>query len=283
MKKTVWIIPVLLLATFMLYAGCKGKAGAGDVPLAVHAVTYSDEDSSGTVNQGDLLIVAFNRHVLVSASTPVENIFELSSGSLGIGPTKTQTSGHAITITLGNSADLSAYNDDVISDQLRVRSDIPATAVREEARPANSLPGGGTGTAIEGKLGYAAPRILSAVYDDYDGSGTITEGDLIEVTFTGQVTLDHTFYLPGRVFILPVTLDGFGSSAQISQSIPSTTVMITLGTSAKMAVTGTHTVGTYSADGPSGLDIAIKIEDGLLTFDAGGDEFSVPPGVVDIE
>lgn len=278
---------LLLFVAFLSVAieGCgKEKRGPARVPPTIHRVTYSDVDSSGTVNAGDTLIVAFDRHITVTIY-PVDNVFELSGAGddFGSGATMEWTSGHAITITLGTDASLTASADGYITSQVRVVENCPVDAIKDSTW-GTSVTGGGTFSSIEGRLGYAAPLLASAVYADTDTSGTVTQGDTVTLSFTGTVELfTSSTYLPGRTFILPVDLDNFGSGATAQKTSP-TTVVITVGAGATFDVPGTHTVGDYDVDSPSGIDIAINIENGLLTYNVGGAQgITVPPRAVDIQ
>ena len=89
-------------------------------------------------------------------------------------------------------------------------------------------------------------------------------------------------YWPGSTFILPVNWDRFGAGASAIQT-DTAEITISLGTDAKITVGGTHTIGQYLAESPSGVDVAILIKSGYLTYDAGGTAINVPPTAVDIE
>jgi len=285
MKGVVSILLSVVAVLFLLEAGCgEEKTQPRNVPPSIYQVIFSDENANSSVDSGDKIIVAFDRHIIV-ASNPVTSVFELSNGSdsFGTDPTMAQTSGHALTITLGGSPSLTVDSSNFITSQIRIKASVPFGAIKD-ATWGTSVTGGGSYSTVEGKVGYKAPRLQSAVYTDIDTSGSLTQGDTITLTFSGNVTVFTTAtYWPGRTFILPVDWDGFGSGAYAQQTGP-TTVVITIGAGAKFRVSGVHTVGQYAVDSPSGIDIAIKIANGLLTYDVGGGvKITVPPTAVDIQ
>jgi hypothetical protein len=282
MKRIVWItLAVCLLLT--AYVGCKNKAKPISVPASIFRVTYSDSDQLGTANAGDQLFVQFDRHIVLGSSNPAA-VFEFSVGgdSFGTGATMVQTSGHALTITFGSSPVLTPSIDDFITSQIRVVENPPFNALRD-ATWLNQITGGGTWSSIEGRLGYAAPVLFSAIYVDEDASMGVSADDTITLTFTGDVTpFTAGLYWPGTTFILPVNWDRFGAGASAMKT-NTAEITIYLGTDAKVTVGGTHAIGQYLAESPSGIDIAIMMTSGYLTYDVGGIAVNVPPTAVDID
>jgi hypothetical protein len=287
MRKALYIALVASLVV-MVYAGCKNKTKPVDVPVSIFRITYSDEDVSSDVNAGDLIIIQFDRHVTLSPSaTDPAAVFEFFDGadSFGTGATLNmeQTSGHAITVTLGDTPVFIVNGEGFIGTQIRIHEDITPGALKDWAWNTNVI-GGGAYKSIEGRTGTAAVRIDSAIYEDVDTSGTVTAGDTITVTFTGNVTVNYwNDYWPGWTFIIPVNRDYFGDSAKADYSTGLDTIVITIGTGATLEIPGVHDVGTYAPDSASGLDIKIMLANGFLTYDADGTPVNVPPDVVDIE
>ncbi|MCX7703801.1 MAG: hypothetical protein N2234_06860 [Planctomycetota bacterium] len=286
MKRALCLLLITSAAFLMLELGCgKEKVQPRNVPPSIERVSFTDENTNSAVDAGDKIIVAFDRHIIVAANLLTSSVFELSnpSDSFGTSPAITQRSGHALTITLGTSASLTVDGSNYITSQIRIKATVPFGAIKDMTW-GTSVTGGGTYNSIEGRLGYKAPRLLSAVYTDVDSSGGLTQGDTITVTFTGNVSVfTAATYPPGQTFVLPVDWDGFGSGAYAQQTAPNT-VVITIGSGAKFAVSGLHQVGVYGIDKPSGIDIAIKIANGRLTYDVGGGvKITVPPAVVDIQ
>jgi hypothetical protein len=145
------------------------------------------------------------------------------------------------------------------------------------------MSGGGSYKSMGGRLLFAAPVLFSAIYVDEDVSGTLTEDDTITLTFSKDIDVNTIgLYWPGRSFILPVDWDYFGSGALALQTT-SNQVTIFIGSGAKFAVPGTHVVGNYIVDSPSGIDMAIKMPAGLVTYDVGTSDETVPPYAVDID
>jgi hypothetical protein len=284
MVRKVLYVSMILCFALLLYAGCKGKTKPVNVPLSIFRVTYSDSDQDGTVNAGDQLIVAFDRHVVTATGNPVASVFELSNvgDDLGTGASWVQTSGHAVTITLGTGPVLTASVDDYITSGIRVSETVPPLAIRD-ATWLTGMAGGGTWKSIEGRLNYAAPILFSAIYFDEDSSGTLTEGDSITLTFTGTVSVNFTGnYWPGWTFIIPVNRDRFGDWAYAVQATGDT-VVIYVGNGAKITVPGVHMVGDYVVDHASGIDIAINLPAGWIAYDVGGASVTVPPMALDIQ
>jgi len=283
MRKVLYVSLILCIAV-LLYAGCKNKTRDASIPLSIFRVTYSDADQGGTVNAGDQLFIQFDRHVTVVTSNAVAFVFELASVSddFGTGATWVHTSGHAVTVTLGTGAALTVDGSDIITSQIRFSETIPFGAIRDAAW-LTSVGGGGFYVSMEGRLGYAAPILLSAIYDDVDVSGTLTENDTITLTFTGAVSTYVGNYWPWLTFIVPVNWDNLGTGAFALQTdVDEITITIGSG-NPDLQIPGTHTVGNYVGTAPSGIDIAISMPAARITFDAGGVDINVPPTAVDIQ
>lgn len=281
--RKVFYVCLILCAVLLVYVGCKKRTKSLSEPMCIYSVIYSDTNDIGTVGVNDELFVVFDRHITL-ASNPVDSVFELSGGgdSFGTGASMDQTSGHALTITLGTGASLQSFGDGTITSTIRVSSTVPWGAIKDNWN--TSMTGGGSFTTISGRLGYVAPIILSAVYTDVDASGTPTQNDTIVVTFTGDIDTSLTGgFPPGWVFILPVTWDHFGGSGVSAQKTAGNVITINVGAGAKFTVNGTHAVGSYTVDSSSGLDVRIELTSGFLTYDAGGVAVPVPPCVADLE
>lgn len=283
MKKAAYVVLIICIVA-LVYAGCKDKTRAAGIPVGIFRVTYSDSDQANGVNAGDQLIIQFDRHVTTNVAQAVGAVFELSNGgdSFGTGATWVQTSGHAVTVTLGTGPVLTISIDDFVTSQVRINAAIPFGAIRD-ATWLTTATGGGVFSAIEGRVGYAAPVLLSAVYDDFDVSGTLTQGDTIVLTFTGPINTYVGNFWPWLTFIVPVNWDGLGSGALALQT-GADEITITLGSGAKLAIPLVHQVGVYAVDSPSGIDISISQPSGRITYDVGsGIEVNVPPMAIDIQ
>lgn len=281
MKKFLYVSLILCLAV-LLYAGCKNKSNPVNVPTSIFRVTYSDNGTIG-VDAGDELFIAFDRHIQLN-SADAAAVFELSdvTDSFGASPLMEQTSGHAIRITLGTGPNLQLAIDDFVTSNIRVSATVPFGAIRD-ATWLTSMAGGGTWQSIEGRVAYHASRLQSAFYTDEDVSSSVTMGDTITLTFTDNISVNLTGnYWPGWTFIIPVNWDYFGTGAYALQT-DLNEVTVTLGDGANLAIFGTHTVGTYVATAPSGIDMAINLGAGVVSFDAGGTAITVPPFALDIQ
>lgn len=279
------LVSLIACLAVLTYVGCKNKSQGIAVLPGIFRVTFSDENENDAADAGDIIIVQFDRHIILNTGT-VTNVFELSGVADSFGTTGlslTQTSGHAVTIVLGTGASLQASVDGYITSGIRiVDNPIPSTAI-QDATWLKPLSGGGSYTGMGGRLMFAAPVLFSAIYVDEDSSGTLTEDDTITLTFSKDIDVNTIgAYTPGRSFILPVDWDGFGSFPYALQTA-SNEVTIYIGSGAKFAVPGTHVVGDYIIDSPSGIDMAIKMAAGLVTYDVGTSDETVPPYAVDID
>ncbi len=283
MKKALLVSLIVGLAV-LAYVGCKKKSEGIMVPMGIYRVTFSDENENAVADAGDIIIVQFDRHIILNTGT-VANVFELSgvADDFGTGCSMVQTSGHALTIVLGTGASLQESVDGYITSGIRiVDTPIPSTAI-QDATWLKPMSGGGSYKSMGGRLLFAAPVLFSAIYVDEDVSGTLTEDDTITLTFSKDIDVNTAgAYQPWRSFILPVDWDGFGSFPYALQTA-SNEVTIYIGAGAKFAVPGIHTVGNYIVDSPSGIDIAIKMSAGLITYDVGTSDETVPPYAVDID
>ena len=283
MRRALLVALIVSLAV-LTYVGCKNKSEGIAVPMGIYRVTFSDENENGTVDGGDIIIVQFDRHIILNTGT-VGNVFELSGGTddFGTGCSMLQTSGHAITIILGTGAFLEESVDGYITSGIRiVDTPIPSTAI-QDATWLKPMSGGGSYKSMGGRLLFAAPVLFSAIYVDEDLSGGLTIDDTITLTFSKDINVYKPYpYWPGRTFIVPVDWDYFGSHAYALQTA-SNEVTVYIGNGAKITVSGIHTVGDYIVDHPSGIDIAIKMPAGLITYDVMTSDETVPPYAVDID
>lgn len=288
-KKGLCVSLVLCLA-ILLYTGCKKKTQPIAVPISIVRVTYSDSDEDGYVSNGDQLIVQFDRHIILNSGN-VDAVFDLSIGgdSFGTGASMLQTSGHALTITMGTGTPdfLATDMDGYIVSGIRV-SEAAGTMIPpaiEDASWHTGMAGGGAYTLIEGRVGYAAPVLLSAIYEDAALPAGLSKDDTITLTFTGPVDVNALSYFGANSrFVVPVVGDTFGWWPTAIQAVAgSDTVVINLGDNPDINTNGTHNVGTYTVDSASGIDIAIGMLTGYITFDVGGADITVPPTAVDID
>jgi hypothetical protein len=283
MKRALLVSLIVSLA-LLTYVGCKKKTEGINVPMGIYRVTFSDENENDVVDGGDILIVQFDRHIILNTGT-VTNVFELSGAmdDFGTGCSMTQTSGHAITIVLGTGASLQESVDGYITSGIRIVDvPIPSTAI-QDATWLKPMSGGGSYKSMGGRLMYAAPVLFSAIYVDEDLSGGLTIDDTITLTFSKDISVNTIgAYRPWRSFIVPVDWDYFGSNAYALQTA-SNEVTIYIGSGAKFTVAGIHTIGDYIVDHPSGIDMAIKMPAGLVTYDVGTSDETVPPYAIDID
>jgi hypothetical protein len=279
------LVSLIVSLAVLVYVGCgKKKTQPIALPMGIYRVTFSDENENTLVDGGDVIFVQFDRHIILNSDI-VTDVFELSGAMDSFGTTGlslSQTSGHAVTIVLGDGASLESA-DGYITSGIRVSDTVTPPNAIQDATWLKSMKGGGSYKSMGGKLQFAAPVILSAIYDDEDGSGGLTIDDTITVTFSKDIDVNTLgAYWPGRSFILPVDYDYFGSHAYALQSATNQ-VTIYIGSGAKFTVSGTHVPGDYVVDHPSGIDIAVKMSAGLITYNVGTSDETVPPYAMDID
>ncbi|MCA8961964.1 MAG: hypothetical protein KDC38_15670, partial [Planctomycetes bacterium] len=245
-----------LVTVLALMAGCRNgstsdpqTSGSNSGPQT-QSVRYVDLDANG-VDSGDVLIVTFDDVVtLLSTST---NAFAFNSAldTLGTGATTEQTVpvSRRVTITLGSGA---SFTPD--SSVFDIRSSGAAQIQDLQGAGSRAIPGGQRVTTFTG----VSPTLVSARYEDVDNDGTVNAGDTIICEFDKPVLVPSGATVANN-FALAVTGDSFGTSptlAAYSSSVNNCGVVITLGASPTLTVTGTFDSAATTAGSPSNVQVA---------------------------
>ena len=123
----------------------------------------------------------------------------------------------------------------------------------------------------------APPTVIRASYANVASNGVVSPGDTITVTFSTEVILTSGASA-AAAFQLPVVGDSLGAGATIAPGTPRTDVVITLGSSPALRVSGTFDPAAVSSYSSSGIDVA----QGAPIADASG-RAAIPSLAVDID
>jgi hypothetical protein len=96
--------------------------------------------------------------------------------------------------------------------------------------------------------------LASATFGSMTRSGHAAAGDQIVITFSAPVTLGAAAS-PASDFVLPVSGNSFGAGATIAASATASQVVITLGASPNLRISGTFDVASVGSGDPSGIDL----------------------------
>ena len=252
-------------------------SGPGPVcaPRLVSAV-FSDDDDDGLLGPGDRVTVTFDGDVNLQGSPLAADVLEaLPPGSFGAGAIpEAGAVPQEIVVRLQAGASLQpngTFGIDLVSSGINL---LPGqTGIVEPAgTPLLPMP---TPLDLGGELN---PKISAASFSDANGSCTIDSGDILDVTFSSNVTF--TTSDPNQAFQLPVAGDTFGAGAQIQGGTPVDvgSAVILLGTGPVLQVAGSF--GPTVTGSPSGLDVGFTV--GVILdalFAAVPATPSSPPGV----
>jgi hypothetical protein len=100
------------------------------------------------------------------------------------------------------------------------------------------------------------PQITGATLEDVDGSETVSKGDIIHVTFSGDVQVVGQKGLdPNKEFSRPVKDDSFGTNATLTQNGKKNRLMVVLGSDPRIRVCGTFSSQKTGLGAPTGFDV----------------------------
>jgi hypothetical protein len=117
----------------------------------------------------------------------------------------------------------------------------------------------GTGSASASST--AGASLISAVLDDWDSSGSVSEGDWLTLTFSQDVVT--SIGVRPEDFALPVLGDSLGSGASVLVTVsgapPDNEVDIVLGKNPRLTIAGTFDPKKLSPGASSGIDVTPTI------------------------
>ncbi len=245
----------------------------GTPPVVTRAV-YGDANGNGLVDFGDTISVFFSKAVVVSGA--VRGDFAVTNGSFGAGGNEAVVKGNAtneVVVTLGATPLLNVegiYPADPTASAVDVG---PGYAAGHITTVAGANPVASTPKDIEDLLG---PVPVAAVWTD-SGADGVNKGDFIILTFNRAIVV------PGAVnpggFFLPVAGDSLGSDPSFAQAGPRD-LRITLGTGAKLRISGVFSAGALAQNSPSGLNMALTAQSGIT--DTGNRPARPAPTPIDI-
>jgi hypothetical protein len=146
--------------------------------------------------------------------------------------------------------------------------------------PVKAAPPPGTGTPAPPTTSSPAalpPTVTRASYANVASNGVVSPGDTITVSFSTEVVVTSGSSAAGA-FQLPVTGDTLGAGATIAPGTQRTDVVITIGSSPSLRVSGTFDPAAVSSYSSSGIDVA----PGATIADAKGHR-ALPSLAVDID
>jgi DNA-binding beta-propeller fold protein YncE len=254
-----------VFGAILLAAGCSNKdanrAAPGkappESPRLLQAI-FIDPDGNGP-DEGDILVLRFDREVLVQGSTIQGFVTSRDTDSFGDNPVLRQSvpGSDRVEITLGQ--------DPVLS---------PAPVSPSGATKVNIAASGAGVIEVEGTNGFragradesiilqdvtvSAPVFVGARFVDADNDGAIGQGDLVLASFNKPVSVPAGATVAEN-FTLPVSGDSFGASPSLSAASTlgnNRAVMITLGAGASLTLSGAFSPAATGAGSPSGLQVA---------------------------
>lgn len=220
---------------------------------------YSDVDSSFSVNVGDQLILTFSDNISLNGAVSSAQFFLPVTGDFfgATAASVAQTAGNKLTMTFTSQPTLKitgTYVNGVHAagsasgiNLLAATSLIRDSAGRSAQPTAVAIDIGGTDTGSQN----LAPVPIAAVYQDVDSSASITAGDVIDISFSSNVTLTS---LPINKIQMPVLGDRIDPASVVSQ-IGGNKLRITLAASSVFHVSGTFSAAALTESSPSGINL----------------------------
>lgn len=235
------------------------STSAAGGPYITSAV-YTDSGTDG-VSQGDILLVTFNKDIVVNNPTSANFSLPANNGTdtLGTNPTFDKPANNQVRITLGASPKLTIVGTYTVpagkSSGININAAAPNPAAIKDTLDQNAVAAANpvdiTGTVLPG------PIIVSAVWADVDNSGTVSATDTFEITFDKAIVIPlpappPPTALTRAIFNLPVSGDYFDFTTYTQSGTNSVT--FTLNASARFTVPGVYN-NTNTAGSPSGINI----------------------------
>ncbi len=218
-------------------------------PLITEA-NWVDTDANG-VDEGDILLVQFDQVVRIIARSANAFAFTSSQDTIGSGATQFQSvpGSRWIEVLLGEDPSFAAT-----SSTLNIRSSGTINIedhFGDDARPSSAfLP--------IADVTSTAPVLIGATFTDADASGTQNVGDTILCEFSKPMAIPVGQTVAGN-FGTPVASDSLGTSPSLgifTSESGNRGVLITLGASPVITLSGSFSSGTLAAGSPSGIAIA---------------------------
>ena len=234
--------------------GGGGGDGKGSGDLLLFAAVYEDVNSNGRVDAPDTVRVTFAGDVTVVGSPAADGVFVLlPSGAFGTS---------SVVLTGSSQAEVVVANLGGATMQPNglFGADAGSTGIRLIGGQNFILDGQGSPVVPRPSArdigGTLHPRITAVTHVDANGSCTFDAGDMLEVTFTSDVTFASGD--PMQAFQLPVTGDSLGTGATIAGGpvvkVAAATVIV--GAGPVLQVAGVFDPSSLSPGSPSGLDLA---------------------------
>lgn len=302
---------LLILVFGLAGTGCGGGSSSkgnvlrpGDGPpprLTLVSAEHVDVDRSGSSSQGDQILLTFSGEVKLGTGADAPDVardlaLPVDGDSLGAGAAIAAVPGEKrkLAVVLGSSPSLTTAGTFLPAVTVagspsgigiaaaihagaivgsRGQTASPGAGVDITAGSSTQPPPSGTGTA---------PEVYWAEFDDTDNDGAVSQGDVLIVGFSMDVTLGTGALAPlPSDFHLPVSGDSFGVGASVRAGLYPDEVEIVLGAGAVISVNGTFDDAVLAAGSPSGIDVAGSIRHGAITNGTGVDADAT--GAVDID
>jgi hypothetical protein len=102
----------------------------------------------------------------------------------------------------------------------------------------------------------------TVIYSNINNNGIVSEGDTLTLQFNEEMQVNGA---DASDFVLPVTGDSLGTGATVSiNTVNDTQIIITLGTSPFLTISGTFNIMDTTAGSPSGIDISSTLPPGVI-------------------
>lgn len=137
-----------------------------------------------------------------------------------------------------------------------------------------------TSAAGPSVLQAPGPKLVGATFQDRDGSGTVTEGDEVELAFDQAMSIPPVID-PAVELRLSVQGDTFGKGAKLEVSpTDPRSLLVKLGQGPKLKINGPYDAAQTAAGAPSGIEVSAS-GTGIVTNAAGIVAQSASPVDVD--
>jgi hypothetical protein len=253
----------LLAACAALLSGCESGDGnlSGTQPPdnapRFDEAFFIDVDGNGS-DEGDVLVFAFQRPVVVRGSSLDGFVTAAQSDSFGDDPVLSQSlpGSDRVEVSLGTDASLVPGTPATAGvTRLNIETGHDVTQVLGSN---GVVAAGGDSDIVLQDITDAPPVLLGARFVDADGDGAAGAGDLIVASFSKPVDVPAGASVPAN-FVLPVAGDSFGTAPAVagaSADATNRTVLITLGAGASLTLDGEFSPAATAAGSPSGLAAA---------------------------